>query len=405
MTNQFRLKPGQWTDDTSMALCLADSLLCRQGFDGADLRQRFYSWCFGGYNTPFAADPQRTVHEGMKEVPLELEDMWFFDRGPVGCGTNMSKSLESLADTCVGVQPPPVYEAPTEDAGNAPLIRLAPLPVFFHARPVGELLAAARASSYTTHPGHAAAECCAFLAFALREALLRPMDTGIETMRAFLERTIEAYCELPGASLTTEVADVPGKLGEEVGAVSRRISAHSREGRSQAALALLRVLRSPDQEPSPDSQEWNSPELAWRWRIESPTRWRQTLQNRGIRWNGYPVSGGYVGSFAFDGLAIALWASCHTCSFDEALERCVNLQGDADSTAAICGALCGAFYGMHSINPRIVSTLQRWDGGGDIALRGVLLWHLGKVYDGTPASLPRLGGNAETKAISDKVVA
>ena len=30
----FRLAPGQWTDDTSMALCLAESLLARGGFDG-----------------------------------------------------------------------------------------------------------------------------------------------------------------------------------------------------------------------------------------------------------------------------------------------------------------------------------------------------------------------------------
>jgi len=32
----FGLKPGQWTDDTSMALCLAESLTERQGFDPAD---------------------------------------------------------------------------------------------------------------------------------------------------------------------------------------------------------------------------------------------------------------------------------------------------------------------------------------------------------------------------------
>src|SRR5512143_3634686 len=29
----FHLKPGQWTDDTSMALCLATSLIERHGFD------------------------------------------------------------------------------------------------------------------------------------------------------------------------------------------------------------------------------------------------------------------------------------------------------------------------------------------------------------------------------------
>ena len=29
----FGLEPGEWTDDTSMALCLAASLLCQGGFD------------------------------------------------------------------------------------------------------------------------------------------------------------------------------------------------------------------------------------------------------------------------------------------------------------------------------------------------------------------------------------
>ena len=32
----FRLAPGQWTDDTSMALCLAESLLAKGGFDTTD---------------------------------------------------------------------------------------------------------------------------------------------------------------------------------------------------------------------------------------------------------------------------------------------------------------------------------------------------------------------------------
>ena len=32
----FGLLPGQWTDDTSMALCLATSLIERDGFDATD---------------------------------------------------------------------------------------------------------------------------------------------------------------------------------------------------------------------------------------------------------------------------------------------------------------------------------------------------------------------------------
>ncbi len=40
----FGLEPGQWTDDTSMALALADSLIERRGFDPRDLMTRFVAW-------------------------------------------------------------------------------------------------------------------------------------------------------------------------------------------------------------------------------------------------------------------------------------------------------------------------------------------------------------------------
>ena len=40
----FDLEPGQWTDDTSMALCLAESLVETGGFDPRDQMQRYLRW-------------------------------------------------------------------------------------------------------------------------------------------------------------------------------------------------------------------------------------------------------------------------------------------------------------------------------------------------------------------------
>ena len=40
----FRLEPGQWTDDTSMALCLADSLLALNRYDSYDVMERYDRW-------------------------------------------------------------------------------------------------------------------------------------------------------------------------------------------------------------------------------------------------------------------------------------------------------------------------------------------------------------------------
>src|SRR5215471_2797105 len=47
----FNLKAGAWTDDTSMALCLADSLIACNGLDERDLMQRFVGWWRHGQNS------------------------------------------------------------------------------------------------------------------------------------------------------------------------------------------------------------------------------------------------------------------------------------------------------------------------------------------------------------------
>ena len=45
----FNLKPGQWTDDTSMALCLAESLIECRGFNPKDQMERYVRWWKEGH--------------------------------------------------------------------------------------------------------------------------------------------------------------------------------------------------------------------------------------------------------------------------------------------------------------------------------------------------------------------
>lgn len=45
----FNLKRGEWTDDTSMALCLAQSLIESKGFDAIDQMRRYCDWYRNGY--------------------------------------------------------------------------------------------------------------------------------------------------------------------------------------------------------------------------------------------------------------------------------------------------------------------------------------------------------------------
>ena len=59
----FGLRAGQWTDDTSMALCLATSLIECGGFDAMDQMRRYVRWRDEGYlsSTGYCFDIGNTV--------------------------------------------------------------------------------------------------------------------------------------------------------------------------------------------------------------------------------------------------------------------------------------------------------------------------------------------------------
>ena len=48
---RFNLPAGAWTDDTAMALCLAQSLIEKKKLDNEDLLNRFCDWAENGTNT------------------------------------------------------------------------------------------------------------------------------------------------------------------------------------------------------------------------------------------------------------------------------------------------------------------------------------------------------------------
>jgi len=319
--NKFKLKPGQWTDDTSMGLCLADSLLVCRGYDGADIRVRFWNWWHRGYNNAFRRDPER--------------------RNSVGLGGNVAVSLKDVMDS----SPSPRFESSREDAGNGSIMRLAPVPIFFSADPE-KAAEMSEESSRTTHPGAVAAAACHFLGFFLARAINRDR-AATETAAAFLDDTVEDYLRWDWPS-----------------------APHAK---------LVRLLHSAEPE--------GSRERCWNWRDAEGPFLKETLEARGSSYNGYPVSPNYVGAYSLDGLAIAMHSFYHTASFMEALTRCVNFLGDADSTGAICGQMAGAFYGLSAIDARLVSRLRRWDCD-EVALRGALLHVLGASASCQGLSLP-----------------
>ena len=65
-------------------------------------------------------------------------------------------------------------------------------------------------------------------------------------------------------------------------------------------------------------------------------------------------SGGYVR----DTLDAALWCLANTSSYAECALAAVNLGDDADTTAAVAGALAGIVYGVKGIPPEWLSRLR-----------------------------------------------
>jgi ADP-ribosylglycohydrolase len=147
----FGLLPGQWTDDTSMALCLATSLLETGGFDPADQMDRYLRWYHDGYlsSTGRCFDIGNTVRGALERYEQT--------------GNPYSGATDRFS------------------AGNGSIMRLAPVVLYFAGDPALAISPAAD-SSRTTHGAGAAVDACRYLAALLlgalygesRERLLQP---------------------------------------------------------------------------------------------------------------------------------------------------------------------------------------------------------------------------------------
>ena len=238
----FRLKPGQWTDDTSMALCLAESLVFCAEFDPKDQMQRYVRWWKEGYLscTGSCFDIGGTVRRALAQ----------FER----TGEPYAGSTDA------------------HSAGNGSLMRLAPVALRYAAAPE-TAIARAGDSSRTTHGAAEAVDACRYFSGLLVGAL-----NGVD------KETL----------LSPLYSPVPGLWEREP--LAPKIAA--------IAAGSFREKQPP-----------------------------------GIRGTGYVV----------DALETALWAFHGTENFRAACLAAANLGEDADTTAAICGQIAGAFYGYDAI--------------------------------------------------------
>ncbi len=137
----FRLKPGEWTDDTSMALCLADSLNTCAGFDACDQMERYLRWREEGY--------------------LSSNGRCF------DIGSTVAGALDRYRST----GNPMAGSSDPYSAGNGSLMRLAPVPLFFASDPELAIQMSGE-SSRTTHGATTCVDACRYFGGLIVGALL-----------------------------------------------------------------------------------------------------------------------------------------------------------------------------------------------------------------------------------------
>ncbi|HEY9653824.1 MAG TPA: ADP-ribosylglycohydrolase family protein [Coleofasciculaceae cyanobacterium] len=154
----FGLEPGQWTDDTSMALCLAQSLIEQRGFVPTHQLENYRKWYREGHlsSTGRCFDIGITTRRAIAQ---------FEQTGEPYCGS-----------TDPG------------NAGNGSIMRLAPVPLFFAANPQ-EAIAKSADSSRTTHGTITTVDACRYFG-----ALLIGAIQGVSREELLSRR----YSPIPG---------------------------------------------------------------------------------------------------------------------------------------------------------------------------------------------------------------
>ena len=163
-----KLEAGQWTDDTSMALCLAQSLIDCKGFDAKDQMLKYCKWYDDGYmsSTGTCFDIGNTTIKALDDFILTGKPY----------STNMDES----------------------SAGNGSIMRLAPIPMYYYKEPK-EALKYASKSSQVTHANEMCVDACRYMAGIIVGLLNEERkETVLSTMYSPVENyfTNEPLCDV-----------------------------------------------------------------------------------------------------------------------------------------------------------------------------------------------------------------
>ena len=168
------LKAGQWTDDTSMALCLGASLIAKGGFNGYDQLVRYRWWYRNGYMSStgkcfdIGASTSQAINEFEKRCQKAREKLQARLK-PTVPKENIEGFLELKVKVDCG-EP--------DAAGNGPLMRLAPVPLFYH-HSEKDAIQNAGSSAKFTHGDPKAVDACRFYSALIWNAIHGATKTAL----------------------------------------------------------------------------------------------------------------------------------------------------------------------------------------------------------------------------------
>lgn len=290
------LPKGSWTDDTSMALCLAESLKEHNGFVWSDVAEKWCAWQERGY--------------------MSVVDECFDIGNATQQGLYQFKRLKSLGNP-LPPNAPQVNNHPNM-GGNGSIMRLAPLPVFFWNPSLpSELYDAATQSSYITHGTAACVDGCVLMSAIMVGFLRAPEEwSAKEKKEKILNKGFRLEDYLPVAAPTDSAA--PDSESDAAAATATGTPLSDRL--TSSAIRLVHL------------QE---------------TYKTKTVDE--IRCSGFVVHT----------LEAALWSLWHTETYEEGLLKLLPLGEDVDTVGAVYGAIAGACYGLEAIPQRWMNDLHK----------------------------------------------
>ena len=205
----FRQPPGGWTDDTAMALALAESLAATRTLDVRDLMDRFVRWWRRGDYS----------HTG------ECDDI----------GNTTLDALDRYRQT----GDPLAGSTDPGSAGNGSLMRLAPVALrFWNDRP--RLIATAAEQSRTTHGAEEAVDACRAFAELLADAIAGSPRAAVLAPRRF--EGAEAIARILAGSWRGRARDTISSSGYVVHTLEAAIWSVARTGNFRNAVLLAANL-------------------------------------------------------------------------------------------------------------------------------------------------------------------